>query len=135
VPASFTRVEPLKARITHTANGYPAELGEVRDGFGQSAMNAPDEGWFWIFATPGSAKRIRRDGHKVVGSLLTTWIPPQDSLEVLPVAEAARPVAPHVRRRRRNPRRDARPHPAVCLTNRPRSGRNARAAERRLSSF
>jgi hypothetical protein len=87
VPASFTRVEPLKARITHTANGYPAELGEVRDGFGQSAMNAPDEGWFWIFATPGSAKRIRRDGHKVVGSLLTTWIPPQDSLEVLPVAE------------------------------------------------
>jgi hypothetical protein len=63
--------------VTRTATGYPATLAEVQAGFGQSARCTVDEGWFWVFATPGSAKRMRRDGQKAVGTEFTTWFPPQ----------------------------------------------------------
>lgn len=74
--AEETRVEMLKAQITYTETGYPVELEKAREIYGQTVTNAPEEGWFWIGATPRSAADIRDRGHRAVGSETTTWIPP-----------------------------------------------------------
>lgn len=73
-----TAVEMLKARVTVTDTGFPAPLAAVQEIFGPRVNPAPEDAWFWIGATPRSAARIRRDGHKTVGQGYTTWIPPQE---------------------------------------------------------
>lgn len=67
--------EIIKGRVTLTATGYPASFKEAK-AVGAVAP-ATEDGWFWIAATPRSAARLRRHGNKAVGSLTTTWIPPQ----------------------------------------------------------
>jgi hypothetical protein len=76
--------EVLKCRCTYTATGYPVDLADLHPSV---VAVAPEPGWFWMTATPRSAARIRRDGHKAVGALVTTWIPPQDGGSVHPVDE------------------------------------------------
>lgn len=77
-----TRVEILKARITYTATGFPASRRDVEDCYGGRVNPAPEDGWWWIGATPQSAERIRRNGMTAVGELTTTIIPPQSAPEV-----------------------------------------------------
>ena len=76
-----TRVEMLKARITITDGGYPAE-SKMDDPDVASYLAdkhpAPEPGWFWIGATPAAAANIRRRGHRAIGTLTTTWTPPQN---------------------------------------------------------
>lgn len=71
-----TPVEPLLARITNTETGYSASLTDARSS-GAYRIAPAGTPWFWKFATPTSARRMRRDGHKAVGTLTTTWYPPQ----------------------------------------------------------
>lgn len=66
--------EILKAKITMTETGLPVERRYAPE------FCVPVHGggvWFWIAATPKAAAHIRANGHKAVGSLVTTWIPPQ----------------------------------------------------------
>ena len=74
--------EPLKARITKTTDGFPVDLATARDAYGQAVMRTPDDGWFWIFASPAAARDIRSRGHRAIGTVTTTWIPPQSAIEV-----------------------------------------------------
>lgn len=88
--------EPLKARITKTADGYPVELAVARDAYGPATMRSAEDGWFWIFATPAAAGDIRRRGLKGVGTVVTTWIPPQSAVTPDPEAARLEAVAPVV---------------------------------------
>lgn len=75
VPASFAEgSEILKARITRTNPALPVPW-QWAQACGAVAR-APD-GWYWMAATPRSAARIRRDGHKSMGSEVIVWYPPQ----------------------------------------------------------
>jgi hypothetical protein len=76
-----TRCEPLKARILMTETGYPAHISIVRDAY-KDAQPAPEDGWFWVFATPRAAADIRRRGLHAVGTLTTTFIPQQEAPKI-----------------------------------------------------
>lgn len=85
-------VEMLRARVTYTATGFPAKLGDVEDCYGRRVSPASDDGWFWVGASERSAADIRRRGLKVVGELTTTYIPaedgrPEDEVAVAGTAE------------------------------------------------
>src|SRR5438105_2956798 len=80
-------VEILKAKIVDTDTGYPASLQAATDAYGRSVRRAPEAGWFWVSVSPSTAKRMRRDGHRAVGTMLTTWFPPQSAPEVEDVPE------------------------------------------------
>jgi hypothetical protein len=71
-----TPVEMLRARVTYSNTGYPAKLRDVQEAYGPSVAPAPDDGWFWVGATPRSAEDIRRRGLLVRGEITTTFIPP-----------------------------------------------------------
>jgi hypothetical protein len=73
-------VEPLKARVTMTETGWPAHISLVADAYGTAEPAEP--GWFWIFASHRSAADIRRRGLHAVGTVTTTFIPPQTIGEV-----------------------------------------------------
>lgn len=81
LPLSNTPCEPLRAQVLMTKTGYPAHISVVRDAYG-GAMPDPEDGWFWIFATPRSAANIRRRGLRAVGTVTTTFIPPQVGVEI-----------------------------------------------------
>ena len=83
-PQDVTRVEFLKGQILMTETGYPAHHTIARDAYGDSCRPAPEEGWFWIPATPRAAADIRRRGLKAVGSLTTTFIPQQEPVVLDP---------------------------------------------------
>lgn len=70
-------VEPLKAQVLMTKTGYPAHLSLVADCYGEASSPAAEPGWFWIFATPRSAANIRRRGLRTIGTVTSTFIPPQ----------------------------------------------------------
>lgn len=78
-----TRVEMLKARVTMTETGFPADFEDpdVRE-YLKGAHPAPEQGWFWIGATPASAADIRRRGSRAIGTLVTTYFPPQSAVVV-----------------------------------------------------
>lgn len=83
-PKDVTRVEFLKGQILMTETGYPAHPKVARDAYGDSCRPAPEEGWFWIPATPLAASRIRHRGLKAVGTLTTTFIPRQEPVVLDP---------------------------------------------------
>lgn len=64
-----------------TKTGYPADLTLVEDAYGIAAPT-PEPGWFWIFASPGSAENIRRRGLRTQGKVTSTFIPPQVGVEI-----------------------------------------------------
>ena len=76
-----TRCDMLLGKVTLTASGMGAEHSndpQVKTFLRSSKMvPAPEPGWFWIPATPAAARDIRRRGHHAVGTLTTTFIPPQ----------------------------------------------------------
>lgn len=72
----LTPVDMLLARCTMTTTGYPASLTVVQMAY-KHAMPALEDAWFWIGATQKSSEWIREHGHKAVGTVMTTWIPPQ----------------------------------------------------------
>jgi len=80
-PKEVTRVEPIKIQVLMTETGYPADLGIVRDCYG-GAQPAPEPGWFWIFATPASASDMRRRGLHRIGTLTTSFAPPQTAIVI-----------------------------------------------------
>ncbi len=73
--------EPLLAQVLMTETGYPAHLSIVRDCYG-TAMPHEAPGWFWIFATPRSAANIRRRGLRTIGTVTSSFIPPQGKAEI-----------------------------------------------------
>lgn len=75
-------LEPLNAQVTMTETGYPAALAHVAQCYGERVAPAPEPSWFWIFATPRSAAAIRRRGLRVIGTVTTTFIPPQSGIIV-----------------------------------------------------
>lgn len=77
-----TGVEMLKAQVLLSKYGTPASLDLVEDCYGK-AFPAPEPGWFWIGATPKSAADIRRRGLRTVGTVTSTFIPPQTSGAVI----------------------------------------------------
>ena len=79
-----TRVEFVKGQILMTETGYPVHPSVAQDAYGQSCRPAPEEGWFWIPATPKAAEGIRRRGLKAVGTLTTTFIPRQQPVVLDP---------------------------------------------------
>lgn len=74
-----TRVEMLKALVVMTETGYPAHHTVVQH-FWKHAHPAPEEGWWWIGATPLAAAAIRSRGHRARGTLVTTFFPPQPAI-------------------------------------------------------
>lgn len=88
--------EPIKARITKTSDGFPADLATAREVYGREVMRAPEDGWFWIFATPNSADGIRRRGLRTIGTVTSTWAPPQSEPLVHPDADALEEITPVV---------------------------------------
>jgi len=79
--------EVIKGRFTWTETGYPLTVEQLRkEGF-RLAIPADGPGWFFIAATASSAANIRRHGHKAVGTVITSFYPPQTALEVLPHVE------------------------------------------------
>ena len=83
--------EPIKIRVLMTETGYPAPSGAVRSCF-KSAVRAPEDGWWWIFATPASARDIRRRGLHWVGTLTSTFAPVQDAAKIYDTDPAVVPV-------------------------------------------
>jgi hypothetical protein len=77
-----TPVEILRAQVLMTETGYPAPLELVEGAYGKRVHPAPEPGWFWIGATPEAAERIRRRGLHAVGTLTTSFIPPQTAGEI-----------------------------------------------------
>ena len=77
-----TRVEFVKAQVLMTETGYPAHISVVQDAYGPACQPAPEEGWFWVPATPKAAADIRRRGLKAVGSVSTTFIPAQEPVKL-----------------------------------------------------
>lgn len=75
---SETPVEMLKVRITYTDTGYPVTLKQAQEIYGKGVNLAPEPGWFWIGATPKAAASMREKGHRAIGSMTTTWFPPDD---------------------------------------------------------
>jgi hypothetical protein len=71
--------EMLLARYTWTATGDPLTLDQARVEFGKQVQAWTRPGWFWCPATPRSAETIRAVGHRAVGTVVTTWIPPQSA--------------------------------------------------------
>lgn len=76
-----TRVEMLKALVLITETGYPAHYSIVQAQYGKGVHPAPEEGWWWIGATPKSAADIRARGLHARGTLTTTFFPPQPALD------------------------------------------------------
>lgn len=77
-PHPDTRCEPIKVRVLMTETGYPAGDDVVRSCY-KDAKPAPEDGWWWIFATPQAAADIRRRGLHAVGTLTTSFMPVQDA--------------------------------------------------------
>lgn len=81
-----TVTEPVLVRYTWTVTGNPLTADEVTAEWGKPAHPAPrGPGWFWTYATPSSADRIRRNGHKAVGRGMlgiTSWYPPQTGVAI-----------------------------------------------------
>ena len=77
-----TGVEMLKAQVLLTKYGTPASLALVEDCY-HKAFPAPEPGWFWIGATPKSAADIRRRGLRTVGTVTSTFIPPQTAGNII----------------------------------------------------
>lgn len=76
-----TRVEMLKALVLTTETGYPAHYSVVQQQYGKHVHPAPEDGWWWIGATPKSAADIRARGLHAQGTLTTTFFPPQPALD------------------------------------------------------
>lgn len=76
-----TRVVMLKALVLNTETGFPAHHTVVQ-GFYKHSHPAPEEGWWWIGATPASAADIQRRGLHARGTLITTFFPPQVTNEI-----------------------------------------------------
>lgn len=83
-PKDVTRVEFVKGQILMTETGYPAHHKIAQDAYGDSCRPAPEEGWFWIPATPKAAADIRRRGLKAIGTVTTTFIPRQQPVVLDP---------------------------------------------------
>lgn len=73
-----SQVEMLKARVTYTETGFPANLRDVEEAYGRRIAPSTEDGWFWIGASERCAADIRRRGLKVVGTLCTTYVPAED---------------------------------------------------------
>lgn len=86
-----SRVEMLRARVTYTGSGFPADLSVVEDCYGRRVSPSTDAGWFWIGASERSAADIRRRGLKVVGDLITSYVPADDGRPEEEVAVANSP--------------------------------------------
>lgn len=82
-----TPVDMLLVRYTWTETGRMLTPKEARREVPGARAAAFPEGWFWIGATPASADRIRRNGLKAIGTVLTTWFPPQSKIVVDMAAE------------------------------------------------
>lgn len=80
-------VEMLMGRYTWTETGDILTLAEARAEFGKLVQPWTRPGWFWMAATPTSAARIRAAGHRAVGTVITTWIPPQTAPAIIDVPE------------------------------------------------
>lgn len=76
--------DPLRMRITMTETGYPAPPEVVGEMFvnphacSSGPRGTNRAGWWWVFATPASHASIARHGHLAVGSLTTSFAPPDD---------------------------------------------------------
>jgi hypothetical protein len=90
-PVADTRVEPIKVRCLMTETGYPAPPDVVRSCY-KDAKPAPEDGWWWIFATPQSAADIRRRGLHAVGTWMTSFCPVQDAPKIYDTDPAWVPV-------------------------------------------
>jgi hypothetical protein len=77
-PSKVSPVVMLRARITYSETGFPVSLNDVEEVFGRRVNPDVEQGWFWVGASERSAADIRRRGFRAVGSLTTTWIPPED---------------------------------------------------------
>lgn len=82
-----TPVEMLLTRYTYTATGDPVPLATACLEYGAHIHPSGRPGWFWTPATPTSARHLRAAGQKAVGSLFTTWVPPQTPVMVVPTQE------------------------------------------------
>jgi len=90
--------EMLLVRYTWTATGDVLSLAQARAEFGKHILPWTRPGWFWVGATTASAARIRAQGHRAVGTAVTTWIPPQTAPRIIDVPEPDgdhRPSSPH----------------------------------------
>lgn len=67
---------PLKARITLPGTLIPADPDLARSAGAVAVAEEP--GWFWTFATPSAAARIRESGLHRKGSATETVIPADD---------------------------------------------------------
>jgi hypothetical protein len=79
--------EMLMVRYTWTANGDVLSLADACAEFGNHVQPWTRPGWFWTGATTASAERIRAEGHRAVGTVVTTWIPPQTAPVIIDVPE------------------------------------------------
>jgi hypothetical protein len=78
--------EMLLVRYTWTATGDPLSLAEAHAEWGKQVRAWTRPGWFWIGATPASARNIRQNGHRAIGTAVTTWIPPQSAPTIIDTA-------------------------------------------------
>ncbi|WP_030442447.1 hypothetical protein [Actinoplanes subtropicus] len=102
VNAKISPAEPgremLLVRYTWTATGDVLSLAQARAERGKDILPWTRPGWFWVGATPASAARIRAEGHRAVGTAVTTWMPPQTAPTIIDVPEPEddhRPWSPH----------------------------------------
>lgn len=79
---TVTPVEMQKALCLMTETGFPADLEVVRGCYGKHVRPAIEPGWFWIGATAKSAAGVARRGLHARGTLMTTFIPPQQHVIV-----------------------------------------------------
>jgi hypothetical protein len=79
----LTPCDMLLGRYTMTQTGWPARQEIVRTAFPAVHPSLDVHGgWYWIPCSEGSSEWIREHGHHAVGSVITTFIPPQNKGQI-----------------------------------------------------
>ena len=89
MPRPSAPLVSIRCKITFTESGAPLTPEDTiayRKRARAGLPSAGRPGWFWTEATPGAAASLCEESQRVVGTVYTTWFPPQspgESVETL----------------------------------------------------